>query len=154
MLLLVFQLGADRYALDVGQIVEVLPLVSFRPIPQAPRGVSGVINYHGGPVPLVDLAELALGKPSRLRMSTRIILVNYVEPGGETHLLGLLAEQSTETIRRTEADFVDSGVAVDSAPYLGPLTTDARGTIQRVEVNRLLPATVRDVLFRQPLEAV
>lgn len=154
MLLLVFQLGADRYALDAGQIVEVLPLVSFRPIPQAPRGVSGVINYHGGPVPLVDLAELALGKPSRLRMSTRIILVNYVEPGGETHLLGLLAEQSTETIRRTEAEFADSGVAVDSAPYLGPLTSDARGTIQRVEVNRLLPATVRDVLFRQPLEAI
>lgn len=153
MLLLVFQLGADRYALDVGPIVEVLPLVSFRPIPQAPRGVLGVINYHGGPVPLVDLADLALGKPSRLRMSTRIILVNYVEPGGETHLLGLLAEQSTETIRRTEAEFVDSGVAVDSAPYLGPLTSDARGIIQRVEVNRLLPATVRDVLFRQPLEA-
>jgi chemotaxis-related protein WspB len=152
MLLLVFQLGADRYALDAGQVVEVLPMVSFKPIPQATRGVAGVINYHGGPVPLVDLSELALGKSSRLRMSTRIILVNYLEPSGDTHLLGLLAEQTTETIRRTEADFVDSGVAVDSAPYLGPVTSDAQGIIQKVEVNRLLPAAVRDVLFRQPLE--
>jgi chemotaxis-related protein WspB len=154
MLLLVFQLGTGRYALDVAQVVEVLPWVSVRAIPQAPRGVAGVFHYHGGPVPLVDLSELALGQPSRARMSTRIILVNFAEPGGATHRLGLLAEQSTETIRRSEADFVDSGVAVDSAPYLGPVTSDARGIIQRVEVNRLLPATVRDVLFRQPLEPV
>jgi chemotaxis-related protein WspB len=151
-LLLVFQLGEHRYALDSGQIVEVLPQVEYRPIPQAPNGVAGVFNFHGAPVPLIDLAALALGMPSRVRMSTRIVLVNYLEPTGETHLLGLLAEKTTETIRRAESDFADSGVAVDSATYLGPVTTDAAGMIQRVEVNRLLPAAVRDVLFRQPLE--
>jgi chemotaxis-related protein WspB len=85
-------------------------------------------------------------------MSTRIVLVNYAEPGGKTYLLGLLAEQTTETIRREAADFVDAGVAVDSAPYLGPVTTDAQGIIQRIEINQLLPAHVRELLFRQPIE--
>ena len=70
----------------------------------------------------------------------------------ETHLLGLLAERTTETIRREESDFADAGVAVDGAPYLGLVTRDARGLIQRVEVNRLLSDSVRDVLFRQPME--
>lgn len=151
MLLLVFQLAAHRFALDTRQVVEVLPLVQFRPLPQASPGVAGIFSYHGGPVPLIDLAALALGEPSRPRMSTRIILVNY-EDGAESHLLGLLAEKTTETIRRTAADFVDSGVAVESAPYLGPVTSDGRGMIQRVEISELLPRSVRAILFRQPLE--
>jgi chemotaxis-related protein WspB len=153
MLLLVFQLGAHRFALDTGQVVEVLPLVQFRPLPQAPPAVAGVFRYHGAPVPLIDLAALALGQPSQPRMSTRIILVNY-EDGGEAHLLGLLAEKTTETIRRAQSDFVDAGIAVDSAPYLGPVTNDGRGMIQRVEINELLPESVRAILFRQPLEVV
>lgn len=151
MLFLVFQLAAHRFALDTRQVVEVLPVVQFRPLPQAPTGVAGLFNYHGAPVPLIDLAALALGAPSPPRMSTRIILVNY-EDGAATHLLGLLAEKTTETIRRTEADFADSGVAVEAAPYLGRVTTDARGMIQRVEINGLLPESVRAVLFRQPLQ--
>lgn len=153
MLFLVFQLGKDCYALNTSQVVEVLPMVRCKQIPAAPAGVAGVFNYRGQPVPLIDLAALSLGKSSRSRMSTRIILVNYLEESGETHLLGLLAEQTTETIRREETDFVDAGVAADGAPYLGPVTNAARGIIQRVEINQLLNDDVRDLLFRQPLEA-
>jgi len=153
MLFLVFQLEKDCYALDTAQVVEVLPMVRYKKIPAAPAGVAGVFNYHGAPVPLIDLAALSLGKSSRSRMSTRIILVNYLEESGETHLLGLLAEQTTQTIRRAEQDFVDPGLAPDGAPYLGPVTNDARGIIQRVEINQLLNDNVRDLLFRQPLEA-
>jgi chemotaxis-related protein WspB len=152
MLFLLFQLGDDRYALEIGQIVEVLPMVSVKAIPQAVPGVAGLFTYRGTPVPLIDLSELALGTPSRPRISTRIVLVQYVEAEGSAHLLGLLAEKTSETLRRAEADFVDSGVSVETAPYLGPVTTDARGIIQRVEVKHLLPASVRAGLFCQPLE--
>jgi chemotaxis-related protein WspB len=37
------------------------------------------------------------------------------------------------------------------APYLGPVITDARGLVQWVDVTKLLPETVRDVLFKQPV---
>jgi chemotaxis-related protein WspB len=148
MLFLLFHLGEDRYVLDTAQIEEVLPLVMFKEIPQAPAGVAGAFNYHGAPVPVIDLAALTLGRASRVRMSTRIILVNYVEPGGETHLLGLLGEKTTEMIRREPADFADTGVTVDSALYLGPVTADDRGLIQWIEPRKLLPESVRDALFR------
>ena len=65
MLFLVFQLGKDRYAIEAHQVIEVLHLVNVKQIPQAPAGVAGVFDYHGASVPLIDLAELALGKPSR-----------------------------------------------------------------------------------------
>ena len=149
MLFLTFQIGKDRYALDSAQVVEVLPLVRHKQIPHAAAGVIGAFVYHGKPVPLIDLAQLCLGVPARIRMSTRIFLINYTrEP---EHLLGLVAEHATQTIRREAHDFTNPGVAVDAAPYLGPVTTDAHGMIQRIEVHQLLPAEVRNQLFRQPM---
>lgn len=153
MLFLLFQLGKDRYALDASQVAEVLPLVSFKEIPQSPPGVAGAFNFRGAPVPLIDLSQLTLNRPAQSRLSTRIILVHYPDGRGEKRLLGLIAEKVTETVRREAADFVASGVSNDAASYLGPVATDARGLIQWIEVNQLLPASVRELLFKRPVES-
>jgi chemotaxis-related protein WspB len=154
MLFLVVQLGTDRYALEAAQVVEVLPLVSSKQIPRAPLGVAGVFDYHGAPVPLIDLTELAQGTPSRKWMSTRIVLVNYQDKSGKAHLLGFLAEHATETMRRSEEDFTDSGVTVADAPYLGPVVTDAIGIIQRIGIQNLLSESVGNHLFRERVESL
>jgi len=148
MLFILFQLGRDCYALDAAQVAEVLPLVRTKKIPRAPVGVAGVFTYHGAPVPVIDLSELALGRPSHARLSTRLLLVRYPDATGARRLLGLIAEKATETLRREPGDFVASGVRSDGAPYLGPVASDARGLIQWVEVEKLLPASVREVLFQ------
>jgi chemotaxis-related protein WspB len=144
MLFLKFRIGAEAYVLDALQIAEVLPLVSIRRIAQAAACVAGLINYRGRPVPVVDLSELMLGRPAQRHISTRLVLVRYGE-----HLLGLIAEHATETLRRDAAEFVDSGVASDAAPYLGPVTLDAGRLFQWIEVHKLLPASLSNVLFRQ-----
>ena len=64
MLFLLFELGQDRYALDVRQVAEVLPLVEFKRIPQAPPFVAGLLNYRGDPVPVIDLSQLTLSRPA------------------------------------------------------------------------------------------
>ena len=154
MLFLLFQLGHDRYALQTAQIVEVLPRVICKAIPGAPLEVNGVFSYHGAPVPLIDLVALASGTPAEARMSTRVILVDYIDKTGEKHLLGLLAPRATEMIRREENEWVDSGVALEGAPYLGPVTQDAAGIIQRIEINQVLSDSVREMLFPEVTGAV
>ena len=153
MLFILFQLGRDRYALDAAQVAEVLPLVQVKKIPHAPAGVAGVFTYRGAPVPVLDLSLLALGRAARSRLSTRVLLVNFPDAGGAKRLLGLIAENATETLRRQAADFVASGVKADGAPYLGPVATDERGLIQWVEADKLLPASVREALFQSVAEA-
>ena len=153
MLFILFQLGRDRYALDAAQVAEVLPLVQVKKIPHAPAGVAGVFTYRGAPVPVLDLSLLALGRAARSRLSTRVLLVNFPDAGGAKRLLGLIAENATETLRREAADFVASGVKADGAPYLGPVATDERGLIQWVEADKLLPASVREALFQSVAEA-
>src|ERR1700744_6229027 len=62
MLFLVFSLGDDRYAIDATLVVEVLPLVNWKSVPGAPRGVAGIIDYRGKPAPLLGLSvESATG---------------------------------------------------------------------------------------------
>src|SRR3982074_2397318 len=99
MLFLLFELGRDRYALDVLQIAEVLPLVDITRLLQAPPAVAGIFNYRGAPVPGIDVSHLTLGRPAERRLSTRIVLVHYHDADGQTRLLGLIAERATQTVR-------------------------------------------------------
>ena len=148
MLLLLFHLGGDRFALDARQIAEVLPLVAVTRIPLAPPGVAGLFNYRGTPVPAIDLSQLTVGRPAPPRLSTRLVVVHYPDDDGNTRLLGLIAEKATETVRRERADFVDSGVTSHQAPHLGPVASDDLGSIHWIDLQKLLPESVRDVLFK------
>ncbi len=143
LLFLTFRIGDESYALDTAQICEILPLLRITRLPQAPAGVAGLIIYRGRSVPVVDLSELILGEPARSQISTRLILLRRGD-----HLLGLIAEQATEMIRREAASFSNSGVANPGAPYLGPVTRDGDRLIRWFEVQKL-PAAVSGGLFRQ-----
>jgi len=149
MLFLLFQLGKDRYALEARHVVEVVPLLEMKALPQAPRGVAGIFNYRGRPVPAVDLSALTLGQPATERLSTRIIIVNHPDENGSNRLLGLIAEQATETLRKEVEDFADSGMRLGRAPYLGPIFMDNQSPIQWIYAQRLLPEAVRNVLFSE-----
>jgi chemotaxis-related protein WspB len=151
MLFLIFQLGQDRYALDASRIVEVLPLVELKRLPQAPAGVAGMFNYRGRPVPVLDLCQLTMQRAAHECLSTRIVIVNCPGRDGQTHLLGLIAERATEMLRRDRGDFATAGLHVRNAAYLGPVTTDPQGIVQWLHEDRLLPEAVQESLFAQAL---
>ncbi len=149
MVYLLFQIGPDRYALEGSAIAAVAPCVRLKGIPGSAVGVAGVFDYHGTAVPVVDLSAMALNRPSRASLSTRIVVVHYEG----ARLLGLLAEKAVDTVRFGDGDFQDPGVS--GAPYLGPVATDSHGgMVQRVELARLLTPEVRAVLWRQAQEAL
>lgn len=147
MLFLLFELDSERYALDARQVKEVLPLLELKSLPQAPEGVVGLCNFHGQPVPVIDLCLLLHRVPARALISTRILLVHYVDdPRGE-RLLGLIAEQATEVFRAEPGDFKEQGFRQDETPYLGPVTRFRGELIQWVDARKLLPDAIRERLF-------
>ncbi len=153
MLFLLFQIGNDRYALEARRAVEVVPYLALKKIPQAPTGVAGLFNYRGQPVPALDLCELTLGRPARERLSTRIIVVNCGDAEDPGRRIGLIAEHATEMMQRDEREFVDPGIVVGAAPYLGPVLMDGKGVIQLIHAAGLagLAGHVRELL---PAQAV
>jgi chemotaxis-related protein WspB len=149
MLFLIFQLGKDRYAVEANRVVEVLPLLSLKRLPHAPKGLAGIFNLRGRPVPAVDLSELTFGFPAQERLTTRIIVVHYTDAGGRPHPLGLIAEYVTQTLRKEPEDFVNPGVTISAAPYLGPVVMDAQGPIQWLNAQYLVSEPIRQLLFSE-----
>lgn len=149
MLFILFQFDSDRYALPARDVIEVLPLMTLKTLHGAPAGVAGLADYRGMAVPVIDLAAVLLGRPSARRVSTRLLVVRYPHPRGREQLLGLVVEKATETIAREPGDFRSTGVANVTNRFLGPVARDARGLIQRVDVQALLTAELRAALYSE-----
>lgn len=149
-----FQLGLQRYALPLRDIVEVLPMLNVRTLAQAPLYIRGLISYRGQTVPLLDLCQLALGRHCELRMSTRLLIVRIGRAtAGTQKLLGVLVESAVDALEFQDADFSPSPVRVDQTPYLTGLATQASGLIQRVDVSMLLSDEVVDLLYPEEAAA-
>ncbi|WP_449434593.1 chemotaxis protein CheW [Pseudomonas putida] len=144
-LYLQFRLADQRFALDVREVIEVLPRRPLKPIAQAPAWVAGILAHRGTLVPVVDLSALSFGQAAAQRTSTRLVLVRY---RGDLQL-GLILEQATETLRCRPDEFQPYGLDNPEARYLGPVRQDGQGLLQRIEVDDLLSDAVRDLLFAE-----
>jgi len=150
MLFLLFELDHDRYALDASEIVEVQALCTVKSIPGAPAWVAGVVERQGEPVPVIDVAQLALGRAAQQLRSTRLVFVHYRGAGQTQRLLGLIVERATQTRRLERTQFADSGIAMPDARWLGPVASDELGLIQWIGIQQMLTDDVQALLFQQP----
>ncbi|MBE9208295.1 purine-binding chemotaxis protein CheW [Nostoc sp. LEGE 06077] len=138
MLMLLFNVGNERYAIASQKVVEVIPLVLLKTLPHTPPHIAGVFNYRGRIVPVIDVCQLMEGKPCGDNLSTRIILTNYCRDNHTQHILGLMAEQVVETLHKSASEFIDSRIQIETAPYLGQMILDEKGMIQCVQIEYLL----------------
>ena len=71
---------------------------------------------------------------------------SHPEPWLQARWLGLILEQATDTLRCDLGEFKPYGLDNRAAPYLGPVREDAHGLLQRIGVQDLLSAEVRQLL--------
>jgi len=147
MLVLLFQIGKDRYAIDTAEIIEIIPRVNTQPIPHTSDHVLGVVDYHGDIMPVIDLCQLIGDYFAADRYSTRIIVAAYQDKWGKNHPLGLIAEKVMETVWEEEKSIRFSGVSTEESPYLGELVSEQDGMVQFVDVAKLLTDELHDMLF-------
>jgi purine-binding chemotaxis protein CheW len=84
-----FKLGAERYAVELQYVIEVLALQMLTPLPCTPAFIAGLVNVRGRIVTVLDLKRLFGLPESGLSDSHRVI---HVEGHGLD--LGLLADIS------------------------------------------------------------
>ncbi len=101
MLLILFNIGVERFALSCQAVVEILPFLRLQEASPRCEEISGLINYRGRPLPVLDLCRHLADSPCRQSLSSRIIVINYQDErtaGSRERRLGLLAEKVTETV--------------------------------------------------------
>ena len=147
MLLLLFKIGEEHFAMAANQVREVVPCVALTRIPSAPEFAAGLMNYRTTLVPVVDLCRLATGKPSALKMSTRIILVDYTLADDRPQILGLLAEHMVETVTSKQPLFPPAAVKFDDLHDCPTTLMQSNDVIQLFDLHRMLPTQEINTLF-------
>jgi chemotaxis-related protein WspB len=151
MLVLTFQIGSNRLALDVRLVHEVVPRVRLQPVRSAPAWLAGVFIYREGVVPVIDLHRLLRAGECPPHLSTRIILASQARAGAEKPV-GLLATQVAD-IRDVPAPALSpASLTVPGQPDLGPVLVDGREIVHLVDLGRLLPESYQRQLARVPTE--
>jgi chemotaxis-related protein WspB len=149
MLYLAITIGRQRYAIPCRDIERVVPLARLRKIPKTPGYIAGLLNYRGEAVPVVDLCALLTNQPAQSRLDSRIILIRYSPDPESSRLLGLIAEQVTDTLDLSEKSAVAGGVHVPEVDYLGRFAALDGTLIQEMAPGKLLPPELRRLLFSE-----
>ena len=108
---LTFKLDAEIFALEIGKVREVLDFAKVTKVPRTSEFMRGVINLRGSVVPVVDL-RLKFGMTKTEQTVDACIIIAEIDLGGETTILGTLADAVQEVIE-LEPD------SIDPAPKIG-----------------------------------
>ena len=139
MLMLICQIKSHWYALEATHVVEVIPRVPLRQVPNTPPYIAGLLNYRGTIVPIIDLSILIENEtPSQPYLSTRIIMIRYQVAGHQAwQSLGLIAEQVTETLNPSAKDIKPLNLETQGSDYLGGMILNDRGMVQCIDLDKL-----------------
>ena len=97
-----FELGSERYALDIQLAREIVEMIPITPIPRAPPYISGVINLRGEITNIMNLNTL-LGLPDqKIRDNQKIIVLVPEAVGGSN--VGIIVDDVSSVIQVTDSD--------------------------------------------------
>ena len=151
MLALTFQIGSDRLALDIRRVREVVPRVNLERVAASPSWLAGLFVYRGRVVPVVDLHRLLNAGECPPHLSSRIILVPLGPAGSaDAPLVGLLAAQVADIREVGPAGATLPSFHAPGQPDLGPTLVDRAGMFHLLDLDRLLPEPVRQLVKALP----
>ncbi|MBL4775023.1 MAG: chemotaxis protein CheW [Mariprofundus sp.] len=157
---LAFKVGQDRYALKLHKLKDVVPAVALKEIPKSPAWFSGLLHFQQSLVPVIDLCQLAMGKPAKANLGRRIALLPWsddklgegnvlpakAESGQAQKLLGIMAEMMTQMIDERELSKAPRDVPIRQSPWLGEIASYQNELVQLIEPEALMTDEVRALM--------
>ena len=131
----VFNLGAQTYALDVNLVREIVRPPQMEPMPHAPDTLVGMANLRGIVVPVFDIAKLLGWQPEARDGLARVIVIEH-----DDDLLGLMVDAVQEILRF-------DGAKVEPPPSVGAITQHVVALLRRP--NSLVQLLDPSTLFAQ-----
>jgi len=118
-----FNLGDETFALDIAKVREVLEFASVTKVPRMPAYMRGVINLRGRVVPVLDM-RLKFGMSMTERSISTCVIITEIPSGGESAVIGTLADSVQEVFELNEDDIepspsIGSQVSMDFLKGMG-----------------------------------
>lgn len=132
--LVTFRVAGQEFAFNIFQVERILRYESPAPLPKSPDFLEGILQYQGGPVPVIDLRK-RLGVDAPLKDDTRIIVLDW--DGGK---IGFVVDTVTEVMQigAAEVNAPPSIVKGLAAEYITGLVGRESRTIIVLNTAKLL----------------
>ena len=149
MLYLIIELSNNYYALNSKEILEIIPNIILTDVSNSPDFVSGIFNYRGTTVPVLDLSIMTGGKKTTNKLSSKILIVNYNPIKNVEKIIGLLCENILGTKNIENSEIESNGLNIEDAQFLSNVYNSKDSMIQLINVNKLLTKEAEKVLFTE-----
>jgi len=141
--LVVFQLGAELYGVEIARVHEIIRLQTVTRVPHAPAFVEGVINLRGKVIPVVDLRRRC-GLP--MADHTRASRIVVIEIGDQ--VVGIVVDGVSEVLR------VNKGTIEPPSPVVAGIESDYLHGIAKLPERLVILLNLDRVLARDERRAL
>lgn len=141
--LVVFQIGAELYGVEISRVHEIIRLRAVTRVPRAPAFVEGVINLRGKVISVINLPHrfgLPIAEPTR---ASRIVVVDLND-----QVIGMVVDGVSEVLRVATATIEPPSpvvAGIDSEYLLGIVKLPER-LVMLVDLDRVLTREERHAL--------
>lgn len=104
---LIFQLGAEEFAINVMNVKEIMKMQAITSVPQTPPFVQGVINLRGKIVPVINLRR-KFGIEDREDTDLTCIVVVRMQVSGGEQPVGIVVDGVVEVLTFNLEDIEDT----------------------------------------------
>jgi purine-binding chemotaxis protein CheW len=141
--LVVFQLGAELYGVEISRVHEIIRLQAVTRMPRAPEFVEGVINLRGKVISVVNLRR-RFGLPSAEHTrASRIVVVDIND-----QVIGMVVDGVSEVLRVNTATIEPPSPAVAGidSEYLQGIAKLPERLVILLDLDRVLTRDERRAL--------
>jgi len=95
----VFRLEKEEYAIDIMNVKEIGPYELTTRVPNSPSFITGVVNYRGEVIPIIDLKKKFALEETNSQEEKRVIVI-----GLDEKQIGFVVDEASETVHFDETE--------------------------------------------------
>lgn len=139
----VFQLGEQRYGMSLMHINGIEKDYHIIPVPNAPEGISGIINLRGSVVPVYSLRE-RFGMDRRIDNSEKSLLVTC--SNGTMLAYEVDAVEEIEEMRPENINEMPSVASSDETAFMDQVLHIGNDIIIAINVDKVLSEDAKNMV--------
>jgi purine-binding chemotaxis protein CheW len=129
-----FQLGGEKYALDINFAREIVEMMPITPIPRSPPYLRGVMNLRGEITNIITISSILGLSESSGERGRKIIVLSSEATGGEN--IGIVVDEVHSVIQILESDVehLGGGLSGQASGHIkGIIKTTGKGVSEKKE---------------------
>jgi purine-binding chemotaxis protein CheW len=139
--IVLFSLDEPRYALYLSEVVKVERAVEITPLPGAPQLVSGVIDFHGEIIPVIDIRQLFRLPQRDMRVEDQFIIARTSQ-----RLVVLVVESVNGVYDLEPHQAMETGEPFPFTRFLSGIATVEHGIVLITDLDQFLSLDDTQVL--------